>query len=37
VISGRRSTVEQMHQIMRSAGAEPSQWLPIFLQQFERH
>lgn len=36
VISGRRSTVEQMHQIMRSAGAEADQWLPVFMKRFER-
>lgn len=36
VISGRRSTVEQMHLIMRAAGHEPEQWLPAFLEQFAR-
>ncbi|MBB6095013.1 type IV secretion system protein VirB4 [Povalibacter uvarum] len=36
VISGRRSTVEQMHQIMQTVGTEPAQWLPVFLQRFER-
>lgn len=36
VISGRRQTVEQMHQIMYAAGADPAQWLPIFLQGFDR-
>lgn len=37
VISGRRSTVEQMQQIMQIVGTESPQWLPIFLQRFERH
>ncbi len=37
VISGRRSTVEQMRQIMRTAGEDPAQWLPMFLKHFERH
>lgn len=37
VISGRRHTVEQMHQIMRTTGTEPAEWLPLFLQRFERH
>jgi type IV secretion system protein VirB4 len=37
VISGRRSTVERMHQIMRTAGPDPSQWLATFMQQFARH
>jgi type IV secretion system protein VirB4 len=36
VISGRRHTVEQMHQMMRTVGAEPAQWLPLFLNRFER-
>lgn len=35
VISGRRSTVEQMHQMMQTVGAESAQWLPMFLQWFE--
>lgn len=37
VISGRRNTVEQMRQIMRAAGEDPAQWLPMFLKYFERH
>lgn len=37
VISGRRNTVAQMHQIMRTTGTEPAQWLPVFLQGFARH
>ena len=36
VISGRRSTVDQMHEIMRAAGAAPAQWLPEFMRRFER-
>ena len=36
VISGRRSTVEQMHQIVRTVGTEPERWLPLFLQCFDR-
>jgi type IV secretion system protein VirB4 len=36
VISGRRHTVERMHQMMRTVGAEPDQWLPGFLKRFER-
>lgn len=36
VISGRRSTVDQMHEIMRTAGTVPAQWLPEFMQRFER-
>lgn len=36
VISGRRNSVEQMHQIMRNVGTEPSQWLPVFMKKFER-
>jgi len=35
VISGRRQTVEQMHQIMRTVGTEAAQWLPVFLQRFD--
>jgi type IV secretion system protein VirB4 len=37
VISGRRHTVEQMHQIMRTAGTEASQWLPLFMKHSGRH
>jgi type IV secretion system protein VirB4 len=37
VISGRRNTVERMHQIMRTVGSDPAQWLPIFRSYFERH
>jgi type IV secretion system protein VirB4 len=37
VISGRRQTVEQMHQIMRSVGTEAAHWLPVFMQRFDRH
>lgn len=36
VISGRRSTVEQVHRIMRAVGTESSQWLHIFMEGFER-
>jgi type IV secretion system protein VirB4 len=36
VISGRRHSIEQMHQMMRAVGAEPIQWLPVFLKRFER-
>lgn len=36
VISGRRSTVDQMHEIMRTAGTASAQWLPEFIQRFER-
>lgn len=36
VISGRRRTVEQVHQIMGTVGTDPAQWLPVFLQRFER-
>jgi len=37
VISGRRQTVQQMHQIMRAVGTGTAQWLPVFLQRFELH
>lgn len=36
VISGRRHTVEQMHQIMQNVGTETAEWLPEFMQRFER-
>lgn len=36
VISGRRSTVDEMHQLVRGLGAEPEKWLPAFLQRFGR-
>ncbi len=36
VISGRRSTVEQLHRIMRTVGSDPSQWLGTFMAGFER-
>lgn len=36
VISGRRHTVEHMHQIMRTVGTEPSQWLPLFMEHLGR-
>jgi type IV secretion system protein VirB4 len=35
VISGRRQTVELMHQIMRTVGTEAAQWLPVLLKRFE--
>ncbi|MDY6944564.1 MAG: VirB4 family type IV secretion/conjugal transfer ATPase [Pseudomonadota bacterium] len=37
VISGRRSSVEEMHRHMRAVGNAPGQWLPHFLKGFERH
>lgn len=33
VISGRASTVEELHRVMSRAGSDPQKWLPIFLQQ----
>lgn len=35
VISGRRSSVDEMHRIMRAVGEVPDQWLPIFQKGFE--
>lgn len=36
VISGRRSSVEEMHRIMRTVGTVPDYWLPRFMKGFER-
>jgi type IV secretion system protein VirB4 len=35
VISGRASTVEELHRIVAHVGPDPRQWLPIFLEQEE--
>ncbi|GFE87290.1 VirB4 family type IV secretion/conjugal transfer ATPase [Steroidobacter agaridevorans] len=36
VISGRRSSVEELHRLMRTVGPAPNQWLPHFMKGFER-
>lgn len=36
VISGRRSTVEQVNQIIAEVGAHPEAWLPVFVAQVSR-
>ncbi len=33
VISGRASTVEQLHRVMARTGSDPKVWLPVFLEQ----
>jgi type IV secretion system protein VirB4 len=33
VISGRASTVEQLHRVLARTGPDPREWLPIFLEQ----
>ncbi|MEJ0098476.1 MAG: VirB4 family type IV secretion/conjugal transfer ATPase [Pseudomonadota bacterium] len=33
VISGRASTVEELHRVLARTGADPKEWLPVFLQQ----
>jgi type IV secretion system protein VirB4 len=33
VISGRRTAVDLMHQLMERFGSEPGQWLPYFIQR----
>jgi type IV secretion system protein VirB4 len=30
VISGRASSVEELHQIMANTGPDPAHWLPVF-------
>jgi type IV secretion system protein VirB4 len=36
VISGRKQTVDQVRQLIRVAGPAPEDWLPAFMEQFER-
>jgi type IV secretion system protein VirB4 len=33
VISGRKRSVERLHQLMDRVGPDPADWLPIFQQE----
>jgi type IV secretion system protein VirB4 len=36
VISGRRTSVEQLHRVMSEVGPDPAQWLPVFMAAHQR-
>jgi Type IV secretory pathway, VirB4 components len=37
VISGRRTTVDEVRKLISGAGSDPTHWLPIFMDAHRKH